>query len=185
MCISTSVRHGPRRAVIAALGSTTAIAGIMLLSMWGLGAVLAASETLFSTLKWLGAGYLAYLGISSLRAKTADLVLPGEAAPAIGARALFVRGLLVGGSNPKALLFFGALFPQFINPAAPQLPQFLILGATFIGFELFWLFTYSHGAARARNWLQKPRRARLFNRATGCVFLAAAGMVASTNRNAI
>ena len=64
MCISTSVQHGPRRAMIASLGSTSAIACIILLSMRGLGTVLAASETLFSTLKWLGAGYLAYPQVS-------------------------------------------------------------------------------------------------------------------------
>lgn len=66
MCISTSVQHGARRAMLASLGSTSAIACIMFLSMLGLGTVLAASETLFSTLKWLGAAYLAYLGITSL-----------------------------------------------------------------------------------------------------------------------
>ncbi|MBP8175241.1 MAG: LysE family transporter, partial [Sphaerotilus sp.] len=97
----------------------------------------------------------------------------------------YARGALVGASNPKALLFFGALFPQFIDPSAPQLGQFLILGVTFIFFELFWLSIYALTAARARQWLQKPRRATLFNRITGVVFLVAAGLLASTRRNAV
>jgi threonine/homoserine/homoserine lactone efflux protein len=184
MCISTSVQHGPRRALVASLGSTTAIACIMLLSMLGLGTVLAASEVLFSALKWLGAGYLAYLGVTSLLSKASSLAVPNASVPQVGARALYARGMLVGASNPKALLFFGALFPQFIEPSAPQFGQFLILGVTFIFFELFWLSIYAFTAARARQWLQKPRRATLFNRVTGVVFLLAAGLLATTKRNA-
>lgn len=184
MCISTSVQHGPRRALAASLGSTTAIACIMLLSMLGLGTVLASSEVLFSALKWLGAGYLAYLGLRSLLSKESNLAVPNSALPAASARSLFTGGMLVGASNPKALLFFGALFPQFIEPSAPQVNQFFILGATFIFFELLWLSIYAITAARARHWLQKPRRAKFFNRVTGAVFLIAAGLLATTKRNA-
>lgn len=183
MCISTSVQHGPRNAMIASLGSTSAIACIMLLSMLGLGTVLAASETLFSTLKWLGAAYLAYLGVTSLLSKASTMAVPEESRPKLSARALFARGVLVGASNPKALLFFGALFPQFIEPSAPQATQFLILGLTFIFFELFWLAIYALTAAKARHWLQKPRRATLFNRVTGAVFLLTAGLLATTKRH--
>lgn len=184
MCISTSVQYGARRAMIASLGSTAAITGIMILSMLGLGTLLAASETLFTALKWLGAAYLAYLGVSAFLSKASSLPVAGAAEPAVGTRGLFTRGLLVGASNPKALLFFGALFPQFIDTSAPQAPQFLILGATFVVFELFWLVVYGLTAARARRWLQQPRRAVLFNRATGAVFLLAAGLLATTKRNA-
>lgn len=184
MCISTSVQHGPRRAMLASLGSTSAIAGIMLLSILGLGTVLAASETLFSTLKWLGAGYLAYLGVAALLSKASSIAVPDASMPLVSARALFGRGILVGASNPKALLFFGALFPQFINPSQPQAAQFVILGATFVFFELFWLSIYAVTAAKARHWLQKPRRATVFNRVTGAVFLLAAGLLAATKRSA-
>ena len=145
--------------------------------MLGLGSGLAASDVLFSALKWLGAGYLAYLGIVSLLSTASTLAVPDACAPEVGARALFARGMLVGASNPKALLFFGALFPQFVEPSAPQAGQFLVLVATFIFFELFWRSVYAGTAARARHWLQKPRRATLFNRATGVVFLLAAGLV--------
>ena len=183
MCISTSVQHGPRRAMAASLGSTTAIAGIMLLSMLGLGTVLATSDVLFSALKWLGASYLAYLGITSLLSKASNLTVPNAALAQVGARSLFAHGLLVGASNPKALLFFGALLPQFIDPTAPQFGQFLILGVTFVSFELFWLSLYAVAASRARQWLQKPRRAMLFNRTTGVVFLLAAGLLATSKRH--
>lgn len=183
MCISTSVNLGPRKALVAAAGSTTAIVGIMVLSALGLGAALAASEALFTTLKWLGAGYLAYLGVTSLLSKTTEVSVGANGAAA-SSRRLFRQGFFVGASNPKALLFFGALFPQFIAPNEPHLPQFLMLGITFIFFELLWLTVYTLSAARAKTWLQQPRRATLFNRATGVVFLLAAGLLATSKRNA-
>lgn len=186
MSISTSVQHGPRAALLAACGSTSAIALIMLLSMLGLGSVLAASETLFAAVKWLGVAYLAYLGLTALLSK-APSAQPGAAAPvprgARGVRALYMRGFLVGASNPKALLFFGALFPQFIDPAAPQLPQFVVLGLTFVCFEMGWLTLYALTAARARRWLAEPRRATLFTRMSGAVFLAAAAWLALARRS--
>ena len=181
MCISTSVNLGPRKALIAAAGSTTAIVGIMVLSALGLGVALATSETLFTTLKWLGAAYLAYLGIASLLSKRTEITVSGGAA---SSRRLYSQGFLVGASNPKALLFFGALFPQFISPNEPHLPQFLVLGVTFVFFEMLWLSIYALSAARAKTWLQQPRRATLFNRATGVVFLLAAGVLATSKRSA-
>jgi threonine/homoserine/homoserine lactone efflux protein len=181
MCVSTSVNLGARRALIAALGSTTAIVSIMALSALGLGTVLATSETLFTVLKWLGAAYLAYLGISALLSSASEIAVTGGVESSTRGR-LFAQGFWVGASNPKALLFFGALFPQFIAPSAPQLPQFLVLGATFVFFELLWLTIYVLLASKAKRWLQQPRRATMFNRITGVVFLVAAGFVASSKR---
>lgn len=181
MCVSTSVNLGVRKALIASLGSTTAIVGIMVLSALGLGAALAASEILFTALKWLGAAYLAYLGISSILSSTSDIAVSGAVVLSTRRR-LFAQGLLVGASNPKALLFFGALFPQFIIPSEPYVPQFLLLGVTFIFFELMWLTIYALSASRAKCWLQQPLRAKLFNRITGVVYLAAAGLLAGSKR---
>ncbi len=186
MCVSTSVKLGARKALVVSLGSTSAIVGIMCLSMLGLGAVLAASETLFSVLKWAGAAYLAYLGITALFfSKATEIEMSnGSAVEEASNRKIFGQGLLVGASNPKALLFFGALFPQFIDPSAPQGPQLLLLGLTFVFFEMLWLTVYALTAAKAKRWLAQPRRARMFNRATGVVFLAAAGLLATSRRGA-
>lgn len=182
MAISTSVNRGFRQAVLAALGSTIAIVFIMTLSAVGLGAILSASELLFSVLKWAGAVYLAYLGITSLFSAGGSVQLADPQDP-LQPRS-FVRGFLVGASNPKALVFFTALFPQFIDPARPQVQQFVVLCSTFVVFELFWLITYSALGSRAKHWLQEPGRAARFNQATGGVFLLAAGVLASAKRNA-
>lgn len=181
MAVSTSVNLGPRKALLTSLGSTSAIVGLMALSALGLGALLAASETLFNALKWAGAAYLAWLGISALLAPATDIAVREGARSASSGR-LFAQGFLVGVSNPKALLFFGALFPQFIDASAPQGPQFLVLGVTFVCFELGWLTVYALLASRAQRWLQQPRRARQFNRLTGAVFLLAAGLLATSRR---
>ena len=184
MTVSTSVNRGFRQAVLAALGSTSAIVGIMLLSAAGLGTILLASDLLFSVLKWAGAGYLTYLGLSSLFSRENNLspLHQQETRETVRTRS-FVHGFLVGASNPKALAFFTALFPQFIDPSRPQVPQFLVLCSTFVAFELFWLITYAALGSRAKRWLQKPGRAMLFNRATGGIFLLAAGALASARRN--
>jgi threonine/homoserine/homoserine lactone efflux protein len=181
MCVSTSINLGPRKALVATIGSTSAIVGIMALSALGLGAALAASETLFTALKWLGAAYLVYLGVTSLMSKATEISVTGDVKPTSHIK-LLTQGFLVGASNPKALLFFGALFPQFINPVEPQWPQFLVLGGTFVFFEALWLTVYALSAAKAKHWLQQPRRATLFNRATGVVFLVAAGFLATSKR---
>jgi threonine/homoserine/homoserine lactone efflux protein len=181
MCIATAINSGTRKAGLAALGSTVAIVGLMALSALGLGAILATSEGLFNALKWAGAAYLAYLGITSLLSSKSQLTVEGEIIETTTTRT-FMKGFLVGASNPKALLFFGALFPQFINPQSAQGPQFLILGATFVFFELLWLGIYIVTATKAKGWLQQPRRATLFNRATGVVFLVAAAFVGTSKR---
>lgn len=182
MAVSASVNRGFRQAVLGALGSTSAIVCIMTLSALGLGAMLATSESAFTWFKWIGAAYLAYLGISSLLSSSNTGPLnAGDQAPRSRS---FVRGFLVGASNPKALIFFSALFPQFIDPAQPQSPQFFTLGATFVVLELFWLLTYAALGVKAKNWLQEPGRALLFNRATGGIFLLAAGFLASAKPHA-
>ena len=128
LVMSTGARQGLRGAVTSMAGCMTSLMLMLSLSAAGLGALLQAFPAVFDALRLAGAAYLAYLGVRALLAPASDIRVGGGAAAASGRR-LFAQGFLVGLSNPKALLFFGALFPQFLNPAAPQLPQFLLLGA--------------------------------------------------------
>lgn len=182
MCVTNGVNFGARLTLFCALGSITAVVGIMTCSAVGLGAILAASETLFAAVKWLGVAYLLYVGIATLRSRAGDFALPAAGQTEASRLRLYARGLLVGASNPKALLFFSAFFPQFLDPALPKLPQFLILGATFVCFELFWLMFYAIFAARLAPWLRAHGRARLFNRLSGSIFVGAAAVLASIKR---
>jgi threonine/homoserine/homoserine lactone efflux protein len=186
MCITNGIHHGVRRAFAGALGSVTAVCLIMVVSAAGLGAILAVSEKVFLILKWCGVAYLAYIGVRTFFStqSTIEAGRDGDAEPIRKSRAgLFWQGFLVGGSNPKALLFFTAFFPQFINPHAPQLPQFLVLGATFVCFELFWLTLYAHFAARVAPWLRTPGRAKMFNRVSGATFIGAGALLATVKRS--
>ena len=183
MCLTQGASQGVRRTFFAALGNITAVLAVMALSAVSVGAALATSQALFDAIKWLGVAYLLYLGTSSLRAGASNFVLPAAQGAACSTRlALYTKGLLVGASNPKALLFFTAFFPQFINPSQPQLPQFVVLGATFVVFELGFLMGYAGFAAQLSPWLAAPGRARWFNRITGGLFVAAAALLANVQR---
>ena len=191
MCVTNGVNYGAKRTLFSALGSVTAVVGIMACSVIGLGAALAASEYAFNVIKWCGVAYLLYIGVATLRSTDANFEFSSDGvngttsaskATEVSRLSLYVKGLLVGASNPKALLFFTAFFPQFINPAAPQLPQFLILGVTFVCFELFWLMFYATFAARVAPWLRVKGRARAFNRTSGAMFIGASALLASVKR---
>ena len=188
MCITNGIHHGVRRAFAGALGSVTAVCLIMIVSAAGLGAILAVSEKVFLVLKWCGVAYLAYIGVRTFFSTQSTIAAENpddpQAAHTQKSRAsLYWQGFLVGGSNPKALLFFTAFFPQFINPHAAQLPQFLVLGATFVCFELFWLTFYAHFAARVAPWLRTPGRAKMFNRLSGATFIGAGALLATVKRS--
>lgn len=185
MCVTNSVKHGVRRASASALGSLTASCLIIAVVAVGFGAVLAASEKIFQVVKWIGVGYLFYIGIASFLSKESSFEVKSDSA--IGASksllSLYLHGFLIGITNPKGLLFFSAFLPQFLNPKAPQIPQFLVMGLTFACFEMFWLMFYSHFAARVAPWLRAPGRAKIFNRATGGIFVGAGTLLATVERS--
>jgi threonine/homoserine/homoserine lactone efflux protein len=182
MCVTNGVNFGARRTFFSAIGSVTAVVGIMACSAVGIGALLAASSTLFHVIKWFGVAYLIYIGITTLRSTASSFELPSAGNRSASRLSLYVKGFLVGASNPKALLFFTAFFPQFIDPAAAQLPQFAVLGGTFVCFELFWLMFYATFAARLGPWLRVKGRAKVFNRLSGLTFMGAGALLATVER---
>jgi threonine/homoserine/homoserine lactone efflux protein len=150
----------------------------------GLGALLAASEFWFSVVKWLGAAYLAYLGIRLLRSK-GSLVLPeAEDQPSRStARAVFLRSFLVAVTNPKGYLFFSAFLPQFIAPNEAQLPQYVALGVTFASIDFAVMLVYAAAGARAVKLL-RSKGALWLERLCGGALLALAGSLALYRRQA-
>ena len=175
MTLTNAVNHGPARALVSTAGSLAASVGIMALSALGLGAVLAASETAFTLLKVLGAAYLAWLGIRTIR--SGDRLALAPAATARGS--LFTQGLLVGASNPKAIFFFAAFFPQFIDPAVPVLPQFVLLSATFVLGDFLLLVACAFGVGRLTGWLRRAGVVRWINRVCGGLFVLMAALLLS------
>lgn len=183
MCITTALNHGPRKAVTGVAGSVTAVLGVMLLSAMGLGALLAASETAFTVAKVVGAAYLIWLGIKTFRSDAPALDTSANAEKSSG-RSFFLRGFLIGASNPKALLFFAAFFPQFLNPNLPFVPQFAILALTFMACEFTVLTAYALGVSRIAPLLRQSGPVRWINRICGGLFTVMGGLLLLTRRHA-
>lgn len=183
--MSISARHGIRTAVIAMLGCMTALLAMMSISAAGLGALLHTFPAVFDALRLAGAGYLAYLGVKCWRAPVHDEVTDAAGGPTLTSvpevpnGAIYRQGFLVAASNPKAILFAAAFFPQFINPGAAKLPQFVILLTTFSVIEVAWYFVYAVSGKRLSAYLQRASVMRLFNRMTGGVFIGFAALMAT------
>jgi len=178
--ISYSVAHG-RRANVAlvagvALGDSTAL----VLSLVGVGALLAASALWFSVVKWVGGLYLIYLGVKLLRAGASVTALATPAAPSSRWR-LFANTYAVTALNPKGIIFFVAFLPQFISPQAEVTRQLWILALTFVALATLNATLYAIFAASARKLLASPRAQRRFNLAGGSL-LSAAGVWALAAR---
>ena len=181
MTLTNSVNHGPHRALASLSGALAANFAIMMLSALGLGAVLAASQAAFTTLKLAGAAYLIWLGVRTFR-NGGGLQLGAQAAPR--GHSLFMQGVLVGASNPKSLLFFTAFFPQFIDPATPFLPQFLVLSLTFVVGDFLILGAGAFGVGRIAPWLRQAHVVRWINRVCGGLFALLGGLLLLARRHA-
>jgi homoserine/homoserine lactone efflux protein len=150
--VSQGLRGALRRSLPAVAGIISANAIYFTLSATSLGAIIAASARFFTIAKWSGAAYLIYLGIKALRsAATSNAVVLTEAPAAAPGdlRRVYLGALTLQLANPKALLFFLALLPQFIDPARPVVPQMLLLAATSMLPEFCILVGYGWLAHRA------------------------------------
>ena len=150
--VSQGVRGAMRRTLPAAAGILTANGIYFALSATSLGAIIAASARFFTVAKWVGAAYLIYLGVKALlSANSMHSVALGQerAAGEGGLRGVYLGALTLQMANPKALLFFLALLPQFVDPATPVVPQMLILAATSMVPEFCILTGYGWLAHRA------------------------------------
>jgi threonine/homoserine/homoserine lactone efflux protein len=180
--ISYSVSQGRRANVplvaAVALGDSTAL----VLSLVGLGALLATSALWFTLVKWAGGLYLLYLGTKLLRAGASPLQAT-EADASASRWKLFANTYLVTALNPKGIVFFVAFLPQFIQPHADVAPQLWVLAVTFVVMATINATLYAVFAASARRLLSSPRAQRRFNLAGGTL-LSAAGVWALMARRA-
>jgi threonine/homoserine/homoserine lactone efflux protein len=187
LVMTHGARHGLQGATATMAGCLSALILMLAISAIGLGALLVAWPATFTALKTAGALYVVYLGIKSWRAKTGGNANPGASSSPAGraaqnAAARFRNGFLVASSNPKAILFAGALLPQFVRADAPKLPQFAALIATFAIVEVSWYVVYAGAGTRIGERLRDPRVARVFNRLTGGIFAGFGAVMALSRR---
>jgi threonine/homoserine/homoserine lactone efflux protein len=180
--LGTGLRHGLRAAVGANLGVLTGNAIYFAASAFGLGVLLAHAQPLFIAMKWLGAAYLVWLALGALRARVPEAPADGAAptaAPANGsAWQAWRAATLLQLGNPKAILFFTALLPQFVRADAGwSVPlQILVLGIISAVAEFFVLFGYGALAARVARGSRDPRLLQTFERVSGVCLLGCAAL---------
>jgi len=171
--LSQALRRGPGKSVWASGGILLANAVYFVLSATSLGAVIVASYRAFFVIKWAGAAYLIYLGLRSFRSKTSVLPMHEIDPPHSSGWGILRDGFFLQGANPKALLFFAAILPQFIDARHSVPFQILVLGLSSILVEFIILFVYGQLAGRVCAAARSPRFETLTNRLAGCLLIAA------------
>lgn len=180
LSMSHGIHFGKKRSIATGLGSVSAALVLMAASAAGLGAIISASEYGFSLLKWCGAAYLVFLGIKLLLTKQQGQKLEVTKTEGKGtAKQLYKQAFLVGISNPKDLLFFAALFPQFIDLTAPQMPQLTILALTWALVDFSFVMLYASMANVLAPSLKPSNKLHWFDRTSGGVFLTLAAILVS------
>ncbi len=175
LSMSHGIHFGKRHSLATACGSVCSALLLMFASVAGLGALLSASEYGFTLLKYCGAAYLFYLGIKLLLTRPHSQAFDLQHITTKGSpKQLFKEAFLVGISNPKDLLFFGALFPQFIDLNAPQGEQLMILASTWTVVDFSFVMLYACMANMLAPKLKSSQRLHWFDRMSGGIFITLA-----------
>ncbi len=168
LIISNSLHHGLRRSMLTVVGDLSANAVQMTLAAFGLSAIIATSAGALAVVKWMGVAYLVWIGFRLMFARERA----GNAGPARDGQ-LFRQGFLTSAANPYAVVFFGALFPQFIDTALPILPQLLILGSTYLVVDGVILVLWGWAAVRTVGRVRQLTGVWI-NRISGALMIGAA-----------
>jgi Putative threonine efflux protein len=171
--LSQAIRRGPAKSIWASGGILSANAIYFVLSATSLGAVIVASYKLFFVIKWVGAAYLLYLGLLSFFGKSSVMSLPESNGDERNGPRILRDGFVLQAANPKALLFFTAILPQFIDAHHSIAFQIIVLGISSIVVEFAILFAYGQLAGRALSTARSPRFEKLTNRIAGSMLIGA------------
>jgi homoserine/homoserine lactone efflux protein len=180
--LSQAIRRGPAKSVWGSGGILSANAMYFVLSATSLGAVIVASYKLFFLIKWAGAAYLVYLGVRSIFGKTSVMAVSESGDDERPGARILRDGFFLQAANPKALLFFTAILPQFIDTRHSIAFQILVLGISSIVVEFLILFTYGQLAGRALATARNPRFEKLTNRIAGSLLIGAGAGLAGLRR---
>lgn len=169
LALTHGALHGSRRTLFTIVGGATGFMLIIALCMFGIGALLKSSVVWLTVLKWVGGGYLVWLGIQVWRSPPITGEVDVSASQASGWH-LYRQGGLASITNPKVLLFFSAFLPQFIDPQRSLMLQYFVLAGTFVAIECLVEGLLANMANRIRHWLKRVGRG--FNRTCGGIFVA-------------
>ncbi len=181
--MSAGLNQGFRRGYITVFGLVLGIWTQVVVVVAGLGAIIAASNTAFTVLKFLGAAYLVWIGISQWRASDKPLVAATDA-PTLTRRQLVMRGWAINATNPKGTVFMLAVVPNFIDLSHPLIPQYLIIMMSLSFTDLVVMAGYVALASRVLRALDEPHHVRIMNRCFGGLFVVAGTLLAAFRRTA-
>jgi len=179
LAANNGINFGRKKALSGVLGHVCAILILAIISASGVGSIILASEVTFLLIKYLGVLYLAYIGYAIWHNKGTWSLL-NEPTNIPSGLSLYRKSLLLGLSNPKALVFFTALFPQFIQAKQALLPQFLILTATSLANAFIFTFAYVLAGYNFKNRLVSMLNSGLLSKVTATLFLCFATVLAVT-----
>ncbi|MFZ6642088.1 LysE family translocator [Undibacterium sp. TC4M20W] len=178
MVVAYGIARGWRTSLFVSLGILTGNAIYFAVSATGIGSLILASPKVFMAIKYLGAAYLVYLGLSAIFGKPSPLTISKLDGVALSGSKIFSSALMLQLMNPKTLLMFVAILPQFIDPREPVGVQMLILAACSIIPEFFILLGYGMLASKASHWATQERYAVITERIAGTLVTGAGIMVA-------
>ena len=184
LVLSYALSQGRGVAVACASGVALGDFVAMTASLLGLGALVLASATLFTVLKWVGAVYLIYLGIRLLRSAPKEGLVADKMAANSDGRGVFWHAAAVTALNPKSIAFFIAFVPQFVTVGSPLLPQFVILISTFVGLAALNALAYALLADRLRQTIGRPGVITWLTRGGGVALITMGVMTAALRRSA-
>ncbi len=182
LIVANSFAHGQRYALMTVAGTSSAMVIQLALVIAGMTTMMEEMAQWFTVFKWVGVAYLLYIGIQTWRKPPADLGVGADRAAKSYAK-VFAQGFLISLTNPKTLVFYAAFFPQFMNAGLPALPQFLLLGVTFLVMAIVSDSLYALLAGHIRPWLQQGQINAVQNRVTGGLLMLCAAGVALTRRS--
>ncbi|MBW2565240.1 MAG: LysE family translocator [Deltaproteobacteria bacterium] len=184
LALTHGMHFGVKRTIASAIGNVTVTLIQASISIAGLGAVLMASETVFQVIKWAGAIYLVYMGINLLRSSKTSLSPTGlnPSKNCCSLRKMYIQGAFVTAGNPKAIVFFTAIFPQFVDPNAAYLIQFCMLLSIcgFIAFTCFMIYAIS--GSRIVSLFSNASVGKYIKRIIGGTFIGAGVGLAVSNK---
>ena len=171
LMLSNSLGNGFKRSLATASGDLSANFLQMVVASLGLASIIVKAQTFFLFIKWIGVAYLIYLGVKIIASQNQNKT---AGRPRVSIRKLYLQGFLTSAANPKAVIFFAALFPQFIDPTIPLLEQFLVLSFTYLVIDGMFLCCYGKFADSINNNRMPDIVNRHMNNVAGALLIGAA-----------
>jgi len=167
---ANSMKYGVKKTTGTILGDLSANLVQIILASAGLASIVLSSGELFQMIKWFGVLYLIYIGAKKILSEP-DIEISTEKGNQKNFKGLYAEGFLMSAANPKAIIFFAALFPLFINGSLPFVKQVVVLAITFLVLDGLSLMVYTHFATKLKEYLENNKKASIQNKIVGSLLI--------------